>query len=265
MQATPPKSQYGQVLYAVPSLRQLAGAAVVALSQRKTIQPTIMPYRKPSRTYTQTKRKSKLRGPSKGSVLATIRSAQPAKHISRQISANLLQNEGQSANLTANIVQGVEDSERLGDSVYLEAVKLNVTCETPTTAGAYSFRLIAGFSGEEYSNVSMANTGLSYAQMFLPATGATNFYQINNAINAKAFTTLFDQVVNINSTISSVRDTQSFHVTIPLKQKFDYQSAFSVYGKTKNLYVYGIGSVAGGTDNTTAVGNVFVTYDLIFK
>lgn len=165
-------------------------------------------------------------------------------------------------NVTAGVVQGTNNVTRLGDSIYLDHLILSGNFTTPSTAGAYKFRIITLWSGEE-TNPANFGTGLSAGQIMLPTTGAND--TTNSIINPKAVTVLDDYVVDINSTISGVRDVSSFYRKIRLSQNFLYQDAGSVYGKFKNLYVVVIGSVIGGTNGVTASGDIFTAMDLVFK
>lgn len=164
---------------------------------------------------------------------------------------------------TQNVTQGTSIQGRLGDSIYLEALKINGLYTTPTTASPYSCRVIVGYSGEEYSAATMTTSGFGTGELFHQNT--TSQLVINGIINAKAFTALYDETIDLNSTITGVSDWTRFAATIPLKQQFPYQEAASTYGKYKNLYVVVITAVLGGTNATTPTGSITLSTDLIFK
>lgn len=240
------------------------GSLAAILAANPPITSQKIPQRR-SQSYTKVMRK-KNRNSSKGgnSFGAAVRKLQPAKHLTAIAGAALLQNQIQGFAPTSKIVQGTDNNDRIGDSVFLEALKINYNVETNTTAGAYVFRVIVGYSGEEYGAATFSTTTLTSAELFLPTTG-TEYWKTNACINPKAFTVLYDQTIDANSQIAATRDVQSMSVTIPLKSRFPYQTDASGYGKFKNLYIIVLGSVSGGTDNTTSVGNMTCTYDLIFK
>lgn len=164
---------------------------------------------------------------------------------------------------TQNITQGTSISGRQGDSIYLEALKINGVYTTDTVAHAYSCRILVGFSGEEFTATSFTTSGFGVTQLFQPST--TNSLVINGIVNPKAFTTLYDETIDINSQISATADWQRFSCTVPLKCQFPYQSDASTFGKFKNLYVVAITSTLGGTNAVTVTGSVTLSTDLIFK
>lgn len=195
----------------------------------------------------------------KSSVMATL----PAKHQTGILSISPLHNTLYSANITAAVTQGTGNTNRLGDAVRLCALKLKGFVQTPTTAtGMYTYRVIVGWSGEEYSNTGFA-AQLTGGETFLPNT--VTAWTPNGVTNPKAITVLYDKTFDVPTLVTTTADLASFNCTLPINQDFDYQSTASIYGKYKNLYVCVVGSVVGGTDNVTAAGVVYVAYDLIFK
>jgi len=168
-----------------------------------------------------------------------------------------------SSNLTAGIVQGTSNTGRLGDSVRLIALKLKGFFQSPSAAtGMYSYRVIVGWSGEEYSGNTLG-VNLTDTELFLPNT--TTAWNVNGIINPKAFTCLYDETFDVPSLISNVADLVSYNQTIQLNQDFDYQASGSALGKTKNLYMVVICNVVGGVAGTTAAGVTYTATDLIFK
>lgn len=189
----------------------------------------------------------------------------PAKHYTGETSPTLVHNTVTSMCPTQGITQGDGNTNRDGDAIELEALKLKGSLVTATTAGAYQYRVMVGWSGEEFTTANIA-TGLVSAigatELFLPSTQGW----VNNAlVNPKAFTILYDQTFDLNSQIAATQDIYNFNVTVPIHQGFSYQSSGSVQGKNRNLYVVVIGSVAGGTTGTTAAGQILLAYDLVFK
>lgn len=164
---------------------------------------------------------------------------------------------------TQNVTQGTSIQGRLGDSIYLEALKINGLYTSHTIAAPYSCRVIVGFAGEEFSATTMTTSGFGTGELFHQNT--TSQLVINGIINAKAFTSLYDETIDLNSTITGVADWSRFSATIPLKQQFPYQEAASAFGKYKNLYVVVITAVLGGTNAVTPTGSITLSTDLIFK
>lgn len=72
-----------------------------------------------------------------------------------------------SANLTAKIIQGTTDGSRIGDSIFINSVHMNMSIATATDSSYYRYRVIIGWSGEEY-NISGVNvTGLGGTEVFI--------------------------------------------------------------------------------------------------
>lgn len=164
-------------------------------------------------------------------------------------------------NVTAQVTQGTSGSTREGDSIYLEAIKIHGHFQSATESNAYKFRLLIGYSGEEYPVVNFTAGNLTQDELFLPGTTGT---MVNGIVNPKAFTVLYDQTIDLNSQIEGDRTIKSFADTISLKKQFPYQAQASIYGKTQNLYAV---IVAYAPDLAVAVpiGSVLMAYDLIFK
>lgn len=193
-------------------------------------------------------------------VLDTI----TAKHLTWASGTNLVQGSTQCLMPTRDIIRGIADYHRIGDSVELEALKLKGTIRTATDSKGYVMRMIVLFSGEENSTLSTswAFTGLGTAELFLPNTDALN--ATNGIVNKKAATVLFDQTYELNSQVASARTLHNIEATIPLKTHFPYQADGSTFGKYKNLYVFVV-AYANDTPPTTIIGALDLSGDLIFK
>lgn len=212
-----------------------------------------------SATRTMTKRRRLRRGYYK-TFKARVRDIPPAKHHAGVSETVLTDNGIFTMGITQGVGPGTGNNQRIGDSIFLEALKINGHFQSSENSNGYKFRVIVGYSGEEYGTTVLATGNLSAQEIFLPSGGEN----INKIVNPKAFTAVYDEVIDINSQIEGDGTIQSYRATIPLKKNFPYQEATSVYGKTNNLYVvvigYGIGLVDG-----TSVGAIYMTYDLIFK
>jgi len=206
------------------------------------------------------------RGSRRKSFAARVRALAPYKHhtVSDSTAAqqNMTHNTIYSTSLTQKISQGDDNVSRDGDAIVIAAVKVQGSLVTPTASGAYMFRVLLLWSGEEY-NVSGSSAGLASTEIFLPSTGGS--FMSNAIVNPKAVTVLHDEMVDINSLIASTRDVKDIAFKVNVNQKFPYQSTASIYGKTKNLYLVVIGSVVGGTGGTTDVGQHFMNVDIVFQ
>ena len=216
---------------------------------------------------TQTLTKRRRTKPQRSVSLKTlIKRTEAAKHYTFENNAALLHNTLYTCIPTQGITQGTGNTNRVGDEIYLCAIKVMGQYLSASTAGAYSMRLLVGWSGEEYTTANISNqlvSGLGGSEVFLPSTFTT--WTPNGLINPKAFTVLYDQTIDINSQITATSDLSSFEFTVPLNQTFCYQSSGSVQGKTRNLCVVVIGGVALGTTGTTPAGNCIWAADLIYK
>jgi len=188
----------------------------------------------------------------------------PAKHYTNAILQTLTHSTMYFFAPPQQVVLGDAYNQRDGDYIDLIALKLKGIFQTPTASNAYSYRLIVGYSGEEYTGSATGLTvGLTDAEVFLPNTSGN--WTLNGIVNAKAFTSIYDQTFDINSMEASTVELQSFSVTVPLNKKFPYQANASIFGKDKNLYVFITSGVAGGSSGVTASGTLVCGYDLIFK
>lgn len=211
----------------------------------------------------RTKRRNKVTGQSlKSQIIKT----HPAKHFTSAPELYPVHNTLYTMCPSMGITQGITNSQREGDSVYLEALKIKGFFHTASTSSAYQYRIIVGWSGEEVTTSSVQYSfvsGLGVTDMFLPST--TDLTVLTGIINPKAFTVLYDETIDINSQIASTVDLRQFAATIPIKSRLDYQSSGSVYGKLRNLYIVVAGYINGGTTGTTTAGHLIISTDLIYK
>jgi len=213
-------------------------------------------------TTVRTQRKPKS---AKSYIKRVIDNDKPAKHRSFYAATSLTHNSIYSIGPTQLVVQGDTNQDRDGDQIQLCALKIAGTVFADSVANGYTFRVMVGYSGEEY-NLSAGiwdPAGLIENQIFLPATGAG--HRTAAIVNPKAFTCLYDEVFDINSLLAGIVDVHSFSITVPLSGKFLYQSTASQYGKMKNLYAIVIPCVNGGTLGLTSCGAIQTSMDLIFK
>lgn len=240
-----------------------AANAYYAYSRYKRSPPRQMAYTKGSQAqYTVARPKKKTSNKSfRGKLLNEL---QNYHETSSQV-VNLTHNAIFTKNMCSTIIQGLTIDDRQGDQIYLTALKIRGSYQLPTTAGAFSMRMIVGYSGAEYVAGTFVTgvSGLDSTQLFLPDTYSGGWGP-NGIINPKAFTVIYDSVIDQNSLTTTTAEVQSFAASIPLDKNFPYKAGESIYGKFKNLYVVLIGGVAGGVAEQPA-GNVAISMDVIFK
>lgn len=214
-----------------------------------------------SYTLTQTKKKRKYGQTT--SFKDKLFNAMSARHDTGEQSLGMTHNTLYTLNLTARITQGDSNSTRDGDAIVLCGLKMKGYYNSHTTANAYGFRIIVGYSGEEHSNTTFGS-GLGSAEIFLPNTATIT--TTNGQINPKAFTVLYDEKLTANSQIPDVRDRVDFNFHVPLNNKlFQYQTQNPALGKDTNLYVVVVSDVILGTTGTTISGGFNITWDFVYK
>lgn len=211
-------------------------------------------------TFSRRKRKPFAKGKSFAHKLLQL---EPAKHYANSSLTGLTHNTIYTVIPTTGIIQGDDNTTRTGDFIHLAALKIRMSMQTATAAAGYTYRVLVGYTGEEYNLPTVLGAGLSSSELFIPNTAAT--WTPNGVINPKAFTCLYDETIDINSLVATVQDTQTTSFTVNLDKRFPYQAAASIYGKNQNLAVVVCGGVTAGVTGTTSVGSVVLTYDLIFK
>lgn len=140
-----------------------------------------------------------------------------------------------SHNVTAQIAQGTADGTRVGDQINLQSLIVNFSLSTNTTAAFYKYRVIVGWSGEEFNtSPTLLTTNLGATDVFIQTPNS--LWELG-IINTKSFTPVFDKLIEVNSLLASYSDGVTTRMVIPFNQKFSYQAAGSTMGKTKNLYI----------------------------
>lgn len=240
-----------------------AAAGYAAYGSRAT-KPT---YRS-SRSYTRTTNKRRRRYGTRSSFKTKMLAASPAKHyMTNDNQTGIiggLHNTIYTCNLTAGIVTGSADNQRVGDSLQLLSLKINgLLSSNPASTSSCQWRIIIGWSGEEYNLPNTLGSGLGNTQIFQSGTGTS--WQNTAIVNPKAFTVLDDRIFTLNNSITGVADIQELAYTIPCNTAFFYQSAASALGKTRNLYLVVIPCILNGSTGVTACGALALSSDLVFK
>lgn len=242
--------------YAVPFLGKYA--AMTMLPSRK--QTALRNARSQTMTITQQRKRRRI---NRVSFKNQLYDNLAAKHINGNQGRSMTHNTLYTLVPTAIPSQGDSNANRDGDAIVLCALKLNGYYVSDPAAGAYAFRIIVGFTGEEYTNTTFTS-GLGASEIFLPTTA--DVVTSNGIINPKAFTVLHDEKLTLNSEIAATKSRVDYSINVPLNnQKFYYQSAASALGKFKNLVVVICADVDAGSTGTTAVGGTSISWDFIFK
>jgi len=259
----------GRLTVAGRSAQEAVNALIGYPLPQKT--PQQQPQKNPW-SFTQTKTNMKYKKPAKSKLSAVIRKeiAKTAirnseiKNASSGNSTSLLHNQIQGFGVTQRIVQGTNSEQRLGDEMFLESFRMEVIIGAPTTAGAYAYRLMVVYSGEEYSSTTFSTSTLSASEIFLP--NITTGTRVSGVVNKKAVQVLYDHEFVINSNITGVADVYTTSAYINLrKYRFQYQAGGSTFGKLKNLYVIVIPNVQGGTLDTTGCGSIVINNALDYR
>lgn len=212
---------------------------------------------------TKTVRKRKRRFTQRKSLKRKIIDTLPAKHNTYESNVSILANAAYTLCPTKNIGQGTGNQQRLGDDIFLEAIRCKGVLLTLATSNAYQYRLVIGFTGEEITPTNaFLSSGLTAADVYQPDTFSLALTA--GQINKKAVTVLYDETFDLNSQVDGAPTLHGFDLLVPIKQNFLYQSAGSAFGKTKNLFVWLVG-YAPGVTGANSVGSINFAWDLIFK
>lgn len=242
--------------YAVPFLGKYAAMTMLPSRKRTALRNS----RSQSMTLTQQRKRKRT---SRVSFKNQLYDNLAAKHVNGNQGRSMTHNTLYTLTPTAIPTQGDSNANRDGDAIVLCALKLNGYYVSDPAAGAYAFRIIVGYTGEEYANTTFVS-GLGASELFLPTTA--DVVTSNGIINPKAFTVLYDEKLTLNSEIAATKSRIDYSINVPLNnQKFYYQSAASTLGKSKNLVVVICADVDAGTTGTTAVGGTSISWDFIFK
>lgn len=216
--------------------------------------------------YTRTKkpqRKSK-----RNSIRKAILNGETCQHMSRDdtvVTAALLHNNFYSISPTQLVGQGTSNASRIGDTIHLLALKLKGIIATAPVSNAFQYRIIVGMSRIQTSNNTFASGVFTQADIFIGSTGSSSGYSLNGIVNPKLFTALYDEVIDVNSLVSTTVDFANVEFTIPIDQKFEFARENGTFGSKRNMFLIVIPAVNGGTSNTTSCGNFSAGIDLLFK
>lgn len=199
----------------------------------------------------------------RNNIVTQIRGMETAQHLlgdDNVVSQNILHGDFYAHSPTTLIALGTGNSKRTGDEIYLNALKfrINFSDSTAITNGVL-LRVWIGYTNTQTTATNFASyTGTD--SMFSTGT----FYSTGSIVDPKRFTCLYDSTSEINNTVAGTNSVLSIADTVQLNKPFPYETG-SVYGKEKNLIVIVTGTTIGGTISTTVLGQILLSYDLIFK
>lgn len=219
---------------------------------------------KRGRSYTRVMKKPRRKSYASSSTLKKkIMATKPAKHLMYSAGISFSIGQVHVWSPTQSVIRGVNDSDRIGDTINLCNLKWNGVINGAKEANAYMFRMLIGYTGEEFA-ANTWTTNITSGQVFQSNT--TSGFLTNGIVNPKAFTVLYDQKFTINSLIADVRDVLPVTGSLSFNNhNFVYQADGATYGKNKNLVVLMIGDKLRGP---LAVGDDFgftVAFDFCFK
>lgn len=174
----------------------------------------------------------------------------------------LLHNTLYDHNVTYQIKQGTAGNKRIGDQIYLEAIKIRAHYGSNTSqTNGQIIRVIVGYC-EQNSNSSGWGTNFTNTSIFVQSSGTTSY--ANGVPDPKEITVLYDEAQTVSNQVSGVSDVTQFVATVPIQKSFPYY-AETDYGKNKNLYIWVMGSTLGGVVGSTNVGSIYMSYDVMWR
>lgn len=190
-----------------------------------------------------------------------IRMADSKSHSIEVSLTGMIHNTIGSISPTQLLTQGTGNTNRIGDSVYLQNLVINGYYTCPAVANSICrLRVIVMWSRNILDNQTFVTGVVPTTDIFLPGTATI---ATNGIVNTKACTILADVILEVNPSISTAKDIKSFAMTVPLNQTFDYVAAGSSKGKRKNLFIVAIPFKVGG--GLVDAGDVVFSHTLKFK
>lgn len=248
---TPPRTPYGYILGAARLANTMVGN-----------RPSTAYGRSYNRFPSKRQKTVAKRDSVKAQMLRVIDNHHSTMDDNNYLVTSATQNTIYTANITSVPVQGTTNKQRIGDKIHIQHLDYSIGIATAPAAGAYTWRVMVLWSGEEYNPAGTAS-GLGFTGIFLPNTGTRN--TALGIVNPKAVTVLYDETVDINSIVAATPDVATLKGRIPIHQDFLYDKTGAVYGKTKNLYFVCIPYVVGGTTGATSCGDILPNFDMVFK
>lgn len=167
-----------------------------------------------------------------------------------------------SLNPLGNIVRGVNNNNRIGDEIFLEAIKLKgIILTNGTSANTVHLRLMLIKTKQQYLGASDTwGSGVGSTDLFL----ATSSNLTIGELDPKLCTKVYDHTHTLSPLISTQTLSKEFDLLVPIKQRFIFQTGTN-FGKFVNYYWVATAFQFGATSGTTTVALLNMNSDLIFK
>lgn len=202
-------------------------------------------------------------------VLAIVRKDEVAHHcFFSEIAKITVQDIPYTSSCFTEIAQGTNNYQRLGDEIYVEAIKVRLALDSSATTTPTLFRFMVVKSGIEIgAGTSGAwqsgGTGLAMGQLFVN-TGVVDGAN-QGIVDPKKLTVLHDITHTITPNVATQVVHDNLQFTVPCKFKHVYNPSNSGYAKMKQIYFVVIAHQFGATSGVTTVGTVTMSCDIIFK
>lgn len=197
----------------------------------------------------------------KASKYLMLKSVETKHHVAN-VGTNLVSESIYTYSPTQQVLVGNTSGTRIGDAILLQSLILSGQWVCASAALNVKFRIIVGWSRNQAANASMAPATLGAAEFFYQGSTGP---MVNRVVNPYQFTTLYDEIVDINSNTSTGSDIKSFYSVIGLGMKnFKYANTGGSFGQACNLVVGVFPYIAVGATGT-ACGKVDMQSVLKFK
>lgn len=198
-------------------------------------------------------------------VVKTIRNHEEPKHKMTSTNQTLKQNTIYTANIMGNIPIGTGSSSRIGDEVFIEAIKFrNYFEQLAAIENTLELRMMIVEHDSDYAAGSDAFSDAALGTSDLFQSGTATNGTILGIHDPKKVTVHFDKVFELNKSVTGKVRSHLLEMTLPIKKKFIYKTGTD-YGKFKNWYIVVSGFASGATTGVTDVGFFQLTSDLIIK
>lgn len=214
------------------------------------------------------KRSSKTTGKQAGAVAKAAKRillrAAESKYFAFDFSSNVTSETFWSFSPTQQIINGTAANARIGDTILLQNLILSGEWTCAAAILNVKYRMIVGWSRAQTSNTTLTTGILDATSLFYPVSSGQVAHRV---VNPAIFTTLYDEMIDINSNTTTGADVRSFYVDINLRMKqFKYANNGSALGKTQNLFVVILPMLtAAGAVSGTTTGSIRACSVLRFK
>lgn len=207
-------------------------------------------------------------------VRKLIHAGETAHHKTwSEANALILHNTLYSLTLTGNISKGTSNGNRVGDEIFLEALKGKILfTNTPAAAVGNSetlYRVSVIRCNTSVLSASDAWSSAAVANSEVYLTTVTNS-PMTALFDPKSCTVFYDEVVKFEPQMVTSGQTYQNNKVMTLdifckfKKSFVYETN-SNYGKMYNYYILVSGFNGSGVTGSTNIGNAYFSGDLIFK